>query len=99
MSVANAFAVAALNTVDTILGFVELVVIVGAVLSWLLAFGIINPYNQFVRQIDVMLNRITEPLLRPIRRFVPIAGGIDLSPLVLLLGIHFVRVFIRNLMF
>jgi len=59
--------------------------------SWLIAFNVINPYNQFVRTVWQALNALTEPLLRPIRRYMPDLGGIDLSPVVLLLAIFFVR--------
>ncbi len=54
-----------------------------AILSWLIAFNVINTYNQFVRTIEQTLRQIYEPLLRPIRRVLPLLGGVDLSPLVL----------------
>lgn len=66
-------------------------VIVQAVMSWLVAFGVINTRNRFVYLVGDFLYRITEPLLRPIRRVLPDLGGIDLSPVVLLLGIVFVQ--------
>lgn len=67
------------------------VIIAGVVLSWLMAFGIVNPYNQTVRAIDRALSALTEPLLRPIRNILPSMGAVDLSPLVLLLGCFFVQ--------
>ncbi|HEX5454705.1 MAG TPA: YggT family protein [Stellaceae bacterium] len=60
-----------------------------AVLSWLLAFGVINRYNRFVSTVGDFLYRITEPALRPIRNFLPSFGGIDISPVVLILILYF----------
>ena len=61
------------------------------VVSWLLAFNVINRSSQFVNVVHDFLSRATEPALVRIRRFVPNLGGIDLSPLVLLLGLYFLR--------
>lgn len=63
------------------------VVIAGAVLSWLIAFNVVNTQNRFVYTIADVLYRLTEPALRPIRRFLPELGGLDLSPIVLILGL------------
>jgi YggT family protein len=74
------------------------VIIASAVMSWLIAFNVVNPYNQFVRSIWQGLNALTEPLLRPIRRWMPDLGGIDISPVVLILLCAFVQsVVIENL--
>ena len=67
------------------------IIIIGAVMSWLIAFNVINLYNPMVRTIWDALNAITEPMLRPIRRFLPDMGGVDLSPLVLILILMFIR--------
>ena len=67
------------------------VIIGSAILSWLIAFNVVNPYNQFVRSIWQGLNAVTEPLLRPIRRWMPDLGGIDISPVVLILLCAFVQ--------
>jgi YggT family protein len=67
------------------------VVILQAVMSWLIAFGVINTYNKFVAQVAEMLYRLTEPALRPIRNVMPSLGGVDISPIILLLLIWFVR--------
>ncbi len=68
-------------------------IIIGSViLSWLIAFNVVNPYNQFVRSLWDMFHRITEPMLRPIRRMLPDMGGIDLSPMILILVLIFIRV-------
>jgi YggT family protein len=71
------------------------ILIASAILSWLLAFNVLNPRNQIVYTIGDFLYRITEPALRPIRRFVPFIGGIDISPVVLIL----LLIFARNLVF
>lgn len=67
------------------------VVIASVILSWLMAFGVVNPYNPTVRAIWNALNALTEPLLRPIRNVMPNLGAIDISPIILLLGCFFVQ--------
>lgn len=67
------------------------IVIISVILSWLVAFNVVNTRNQVVYTIGSFLHRITEPALRPIRRFMPNLGGIDLSPLVLILLIWFIQ--------
>tara|TARA_R110000787_G_scaffold69621_7_gene154867 strand:+ start:988 stop:1290 length:303 start_codon:yes stop_codon:yes gene_type:complete len=73
------------------------VIIIGAILSWLIAFNVLNTTNQLVYTIADFLYRITEPPLRPIRRFMPNLGGIDISPIVLILGLIFLQMVIGNL--
>lgn len=75
------------------------VVIVSVVLSWLVQFNVVNTQNQFVSMIGEFTWRATEPALRPIRRFVPNLGGLDISPIVLLLGIFFLQQLITNIRF
>jgi len=60
-----------------------------AILSWLLAFGVVNRYNRAVATIGDFLYRVTEPALRPIRSFLPNFGGIDISPIILILILYF----------
>jgi len=60
-----------------------------AILSWLIAFQVINTRNQFVRQVAEFFFRVTEPALRPIRSILPNLGGIDISPMILILGLIF----------
>ena len=67
------------------------IIIASAMMSWLIAFNVINPHNQFVRSIWQGLNAVTEPALRPIRRLLPDLGGIDISPLVLILICFFIQ--------
>ncbi len=61
------------------------IIIVQAILSWLIAFNVVNMTSPFVRSLATALDRLTAPLYRPIRRFLPDFGGIDFSPLVVLL--------------
>ena len=81
--------------IDTVIYFYILVLIASAVMSWLLAFNVLNAYNRVVYLISDFLYRFTEPALAPIRRIMPRIGGIDVSPIVLIL----LLVFIRNLLF
>jgi YggT family protein len=67
------------------------VLVISAILSWLVAFGVVNTRNRFVYTVGDMLHRLTEPVLRRIRRFVPPLGGLDLSPIVAILIIFFLQ--------
>ena len=82
---------AILNVLILALDLYKLVIIAGAVMSWLIAFNVVNVRNDFVRSIWSMLVALTEPALRPIRRFLPNTGGIDISPIVLFLAILLVE--------
>ena len=75
--------------IDEVINIYTWVVIASAIMSWLVAFGVINVRNQFIRVVVDLLYRLTEPLLRPIRRFLPNLGGVDISPIILLLGLYF----------
>lgn len=77
--------------IDTVIWIFTWVLIINIVLTWLIHFGIVNPRQQFVRMLGEVTFRITEPLLAPIRRFMPNLGGIDLSPVVLILLLQFLR--------
>lgn len=77
--------------VNNVLGLVWLVVIVNAVMSWLVAFDVINLRNKFVATVYDTSDRLTGPLLAPIRRVIPNLGGVDLSPIVLLIGVGFLQ--------
>ena len=74
-----------------VLNFYWWIVIISAVFSWLYAFNIINSSNQFVNMIGKFLYQMTEPVYRPIRRFLPSMGGLDLSPIVVLFAIMFIQ--------
>ena len=82
--------------IDVILGIVVFIVLVQVVASWLVAFGVVNMRNRFVYTVVDILDRSTRPVLAPIRRVVPPMGGLDLSPLILLLLIQYV---LRPLLF
>jgi YggT family protein len=77
--------------INTLFDLVVWVVIASAIMSWLVAFGVVNTRNQFIRMVVETLYRLTEPLLRPIRRMLPNLGGVDISPVVLLVGLYFVQ--------
>ncbi|UVO54993.1 YggT family protein [Sphingomonas sp. SUN039] len=72
------------------------VIIIQAVMSWLIAFNVINTHNDFVRQVWTTLDRITEPLYRPIRRIMPDFGALDLSPIVVLICIQILRIVLEG---
>jgi len=80
--------------INTIITIYVWLLIAQAVLSWLLAFGVINRYNRTVSVIGDFLYRVTEPALRPIRAMLPNFGGIDISPVVLILILYFLRILI-----
>jgi YggT family protein len=67
------------------------VIIAAAIFSWLYAFNVVNPRNQFVASIGQFLYAVTEPALRLVRRFIPSFGGIDISPIILILGLYLIR--------
>ncbi len=97
MNAGNAVIAAFLEVVYAILDFYIWALILGAILSWLVAFNIINTHNRFVQVVGDFLYRITEPLLRPIRNALPMMGGLDLSPMILIFIIYFLQSFIRHL--
>jgi YggT family protein len=80
-----------LNIILIILDVYIWLLIAAAVLSWLIAFNVVNTRNQFVHMVGDFLWRITEPVLRPIRSIMPNLGGIDLSPVVLILLIILIK--------
>lgn len=80
-----------LQIIDLLLSVLMWIIIIQAILSWLVAFNVINTYNDFVRQLLYALDRITEPLYRPIRKIMPDFGALDLSPMVVLLLIYILR--------
>jgi len=77
--------------IDLALEIYVYLVIAWVVLSWLIAFNVVNTRNQFVAMVAEFLFRITEPVLRPIRRVMPNLGPIDISPIILFLIIIFIR--------
>lgn len=75
------------------------VVILAAVASWLIAFGVINTYNRGVARVVDVLYRLTEPALAPIQRILPNFGGVDISPVILLVILWFITMELRQLEF
>jgi YggT family protein len=65
------------------------VVIAAVVMSWLIAFGVINTYNRFARSVVQFLDAVTEPVFRQVRRVIPPIGGLDISPLIVLIALQF----------
>ena len=82
---------AVLNLFVMVIGIYIWLLIAQAILSWLLAFGVVNRHNRAVAVIGDFLYRITEPALRPIRAFLPNFGGIDISPIILILLLYFLK--------
>ena len=82
---------AILDIVLIVLDLYVWLLIASAILSWLIAFNVVNTRNQFVASVVEFLYRITEPLLRPIRNFMPNLGGLDISPIILILIIMFIQ--------
>lgn len=85
---------ALLSLISTVISIYIWLLIASAIMSWLVAFNVINTSNRFVYMAGDFLYRITEPALRPIRRILPTLGGIDLSPMVLIL----LLIFLQNLL-
>ena len=77
--------------IDTVINIYIWLLIGSAVLSWLIAFNVVNTRNPLVHNIGEFLYRVTEPLLRPIRNLMPNLGGIDVSPVILIIGLLFLR--------
>jgi len=88
--------IALLQTISMLLTLVWWVFLVMIIMSWLISFNVINTRNQFVAGLWRVLNQVTEPILRPIRRVIPPMGGLDLSPIVVFVIIFFLQSFIAN---
>jgi YggT family protein len=80
-----------LRIVQVLLNIVWWIIVIQAVLSWLIAFNVINTHSDFVRSVWTALQRMTEPLYRPIRRILPDFGALDISPLVVLLILYILQ--------
>jgi len=83
----------------TVIDLYVWVVIASVILSWLTAFNVINTHNRFVYMIGETVFRMTEPALRPLRGILPNLGGLDISPMVLLLGLVFLKQVVARLAF
>jgi YggT family protein len=91
--------IALFQTIDLALSIFTWILIGSAIFSWLYAFNVINSSNRFVASLSQFFYNVTEPVLRPIRRFMPDLGGIDISPIIVLLIIFFLRSFLWNSIF
>jgi YggT family protein len=80
---------------DSLITIYLWVIIINALLSWLVAFNILNTQNRFVFSVLDITYKLTDPILNKIRRFIPTFGSIDISPIILILGM----MFLRNLVF
>ncbi|UYY79258.1 YggT family protein [Sphingomonas sp. R1] len=80
-----------LQIVQVVLTIVWWIIVVQAILSWLIAFNVINTHSEFVRSVWTALQRMTEPLYRPIRRILPDFGALDISPMVVLLILYILQ--------
>ncbi len=98
MSVFHSLFLAALDVVGLLINLYIWVLVIGAVLSWLAAFDVVNTRNRFVQAVGDFIYRITDPALRPIRRVIPPLGGVDLSPLALIFLLMFVQSFLHHLL-
>ncbi|SMH56514.1 YggT family protein [Mesorhizobium australicum] len=90
-TITETFMLALIQTIILALDIYWWLIILSAIFSWLYAFNVINSRNQFVGMVGDFLYKVTEPALRPIRRFLPDLGGIDISPIILLLILFFIR--------
>jgi len=79
-----------------LLGVARTFIFIHFIMSWLISFNVLNVHQEFVGRVWYTLQQILEPIYRPIRRFMPNLGGIDLSPIVALLGIEIIRIVLIN---
>ncbi|MEE9273248.1 MAG: YggT family protein [Robiginitomaculum sp.] len=79
------------NLLMNIIGLYLFIILIWIISSWLITFGIINPRNPTVRNILNGINALVDPVIAPLRRIIPPMGGLDLSPIVLIFGIYFIR--------
>ena len=85
--------------VDALLNLLVIAIIISAILSWLVAFDVINLRNPLVYSIAHFLDAVTRPVLRPIQKIIPAMGGVDISPIILLLIIQGIRLYLLPLAF
>ncbi len=92
------FVHALLYLFNSLISLIILVVIINAIISWLVAFDVVNLRNPMAYRIVRTLDAITAPMLAPIRRFMPNLGGIDISPIILLLLLQALRILVNDLL-
>lgn len=87
------------NLIGTIISIYIFLLVAQAILSWLIVFNVVNTRNRFVYMVADVAYKITEPVLRPIRRILPSFGGLDLSPVVLILLLGFIQRLLPHLLY
>ena len=85
--------------VDSLLGLMIAAIIIAAVLSWLVAFDVINLRNRFVYNVSRFLDAVTRPVLAPFQRFIPPLGGVDISPVVAIIVLQAAKIYLLPLLF
>jgi YggT family protein len=85
--------------IDSLFRLAEFAIFAAAILSWLVAFDVVNYRNSFVRQIGSFLDAVTRPMLAPARRIIPSFGGVDISPIIVLLVLEGARRYLLPLIF
>jgi YggT family protein len=88
--------IALISLIHMIISLYNIVLIVYVVLSWLTAYNVVNPRNQVVLAIGRITSALVDPVLTPIRKIIPTIGGLDISPIILILVLHFLDVFITQ---
>ena len=85
--------------VETLLSLVIMAMVVNAILSWLIAFDVVNMRNRFIYQLSRFLDAVTRPLLRPVQRIIPPFGGVDISPVVVIIVLIGIQRYLLPLIF
>lgn len=85
--------------VDTLINLVILAMVLNAILSWLIAFDVVNMRNHFIYQVSRFLDAVTRPILRPVQRIIPPFGGVDITPVIVIIVLIGIRRFILPLIF
>jgi YggT family protein len=85
--------------VDALLGLIILALVVNAILSWLIAFDVVNMRNRFIYQFTRFLDAVTQPILRPVQKIIPPFGGVDISPIIAIIVLVGIQRFILPLIF
>jgi YggT family protein len=85
--------------VDSLIGLVILAMVVNAILSWLIAFDVVNMRNRFIYQLTRFLDAVTRPIMRPVQRIIPPFGGVDISPIIVIIVLVGIQRFILPLIF
>lgn len=87
---------------DLLLLFLDVytwVIIISVIISWLIAFGVLNMNNPQSRNLVSLMNRLTDPVMRPVSRYIPPIGGIDITPIIVIFGIAILKTFIARLFY